>query len=72
MNVRVKITPDRMNKLLAGEPLHFTFIAKSSDPQIDLEVRLDKGVQDKFAQIFDKIWDKTLDKVDKIASAILK
>jgi hypothetical protein len=61
-----------MERLLAGEALNFKFVAKSSDPEIELEIKLESELRDKFDEIFDKIWSKTLDKVDKIASAILK
>jgi len=63
MKARVTLTPALLKRLLDGETLRFKF------PKAATEVEIDTEKDDVFAKldrIIDKLWNKTLDKLDKL------
>jgi hypothetical protein len=70
VKARVKITPARMERLLTGKTLQFKLPAPADEVEVVLDESADAMA--KFDKIFNKIWNKVLDSVDKATSAILK
>lgn len=70
MKVRVKITPNRMERLIMGKALVYT-VPPGTD---ELEVVMAEGDDflSRFDAIFTKTWKKIFEKVEKTASTILK
>jgi len=68
--IRVKMTPARMERLLAGKPVRFKALSLGADPDVEIEIVLEDD-SDAWAK-FDAIFKKIIDKVDKVTSAILK
>jgi hypothetical protein len=70
MKVRVKITPNRMERLILGKPLVYNVPPGTTE----LEVVMAEGddIFSKFDAIFTKTWKKVMEKVEKTASSILK
>ena len=70
MRVRVKITPNRMERLILGKPLVYNVPPGTTE----LEVVMAEGddLLSRFDAIFTKTWKKVLEKVEKTASSILK
>jgi hypothetical protein len=66
--IRVKMTPARMERLLDGKPVHFKALNLGADPDLQIEIILEEDAWAKF----DKIFEKIMNKVDKVTSAILK
>lgn len=61
--VRVTLTPALLKRLMDGKPLEFKF----PKPVTQIEVVAEEGIFDKFDRVFAKLWQKVLDKLDKIA-----
>jgi len=66
MKVRVKITPNRMERLILGKPLVYNVPPGTTE----LEVVMAEGddIFSKFDAIFTKVWKKVFDK----AASVLK
>lgn len=62
MKARVTITPALLKRLLEGKALQFKFPKAATE----VEVAVEEGIDAKFDRIFGKIWNKTLDKLDKL------
>jgi hypothetical protein len=66
MKIRVKITPARLERLMAGEPLNYAV------GNTEIEIVMADDVFSKFDAIFEKISKIVNKTVEKIESAILK
>jgi hypothetical protein len=67
MKARVTITPALLKRLLDGKTLKFKFpILDYHEATAEVEVAIEEGMEAKFDRIFGKIWNKTLDKLDKL------
>jgi hypothetical protein len=63
MKARVTLKPDQLKKLLDGKPLDFKFPKAATE----VEIVIEEDVFAKFDRVFAKIWNKALDKLDKLA-----
>jgi hypothetical protein len=62
MKARVTLTPDLLRRLLEGKPLQF----KLPKAVTEVEIAIEEDIFDKFDRIFNKLWNKALDKLDKL------
>jgi len=60
---RVKVTPKLLKRLLDGKPLTFKF----PSPIEKIEIVLEEDIFAKFDRVFAKVWNKALDRLDKLA-----
>ena len=72
--VRVKMTPARMERLLAGKPVRFKALSLGADPDVEIEIVLedDSDAWDRFEKVLNKFLNSVLNKVEKTADTILK
>jgi hypothetical protein len=62
MKARVTLTPTLLKRLLDGKPLQF----KLPQAATEVEIAIEEDIFDKFDRVFNKIWNKALDKLDKL------
>lgn len=62
MKARVTLTPALLKRLLNGKPLQFKFPKSATE----VELVIEEDIFAKFDRVFNKIWDKMLDKLDKL------
>jgi len=62
MKARVTLTPALLKRLLDGKPLQFKFPRTATE----VEIAIEEGIFDKFDRVFNKLWNKALDKLDKL------
>ena len=60
MKIRVTLTPKLLRRLLDGKPLTF---AKDG---FEVEILIEEDIFGKFDRVFSKVWNKALDKLDKL------
>jgi hypothetical protein len=70
--VRVKITPERMERLARGETLRYKFPPAVAGGEVEVVLEQGDDVFAQFDRIFNKVSKKILDKVEKATNAILK
>jgi hypothetical protein len=63
MKARVTLTPDLFKRLTGGKTLRFKF----PKPVAEVEITIEEDISDKFERVFGKVWNKMLDKLDKLA-----
>jgi hypothetical protein len=63
MKARVTITSKLLKRLLDGKPLTFKF----PSPPEEIKIVIEEDIFGKFDRVFAKVWNKVLDKLDKIA-----
>lgn len=62
MKARVTLTPALLKRLLDGKPLQF----KLATPADEVELIIEEDIFAKFDRVFAKVWNKALDKLDKL------
>lgn len=62
MKARVTLTPALLKRLLDGKSLQFKF----AQPATEIEVIIEEDIFAKFDRVFSKVWNKALDKIDKL------
>ena len=62
MKARVTLTPALLKRLLDGKPLQFKFPRAATE----VEIAIEEDIFDKFDRVFNKLWNKALDKLDKL------
>jgi hypothetical protein len=63
MKARIKLTPALLRRLMDGKPLQFKFPKAATE----VEIAIEEDIFNKFDRVFDKLWNKVLDKIGKIA-----
>jgi hypothetical protein len=63
MKARVTLKPDQLKKLLDGKPLDFKFPKAATE----VEIVIEEDIFAKFDRVFAKVWNKALDRLDKLA-----
>jgi hypothetical protein len=62
MKARVTLTPALLKRLLDGKPLQFKLPASANE----VEIIIEEDIFAKFDRVFSKVWNKALDKLDKL------
>lgn len=62
MKARVTLTPALLKRLLDGKPLQFKFPKAATE----VELVIEEDIFAKFDRVFSKVWNKALDKLDKL------
>jgi hypothetical protein len=62
MKARITLTPTLLKRLLDGKPLQFKFPKAATE----VEIAIEEDIFDKFDRVFNKLWNKALDKLDKL------
>jgi hypothetical protein len=62
MKARVTLTPALLKRLLDGKPLQFKFPKTVGE----VEIVIEEDIFAKFDRVFNKVWNKALDKLDKL------
>ena len=62
MKARVKLNPALLKRLLDGKPLQFKFPTSATE----VELVIEEDIFAKFDRVFSKVWNKVLDKLDKL------
>lgn len=62
MKARVTLTPALLKRLLDGKPLNFKFPKAATE----VEILIEEDIFAKFDRIFSKLWNKALDKLDRL------
>lgn len=62
MKARVTLTPALLKRLLDGKPLQFKLPSAANE----VELIIEEDIFAKFDRVFSKVWNKALDKLDKL------
>ncbi len=62
MKARITLTPALLKRLLDGKSLQFKFPKASTE----VEIVVEEDIFAKFDRVFGKVWDKVLEKLDKL------
>jgi len=62
MKARVTLTPALLKRLLDGKPLEF----KIPKAATEIEILIEEDIFAKFDRVFSKLWNKALEKLDKL------
>jgi hypothetical protein len=67
VKARVTLTPALLKRLLDGKPLQFKFpITDYHETHAEIEIIIEEDIFAKFDRVFSKVWNKALDKIDKL------